>query len=161
MQRKKIPGYPRHSLTPDGQLFTDGEPADVFVGKNGYRQAYIFRGKKKSRHPKMIYKLMALTYLPPRPSNDHLVRHLDGDSLNDSAENLAWGTHSENMEDLRKHREERASLTKELKREIMREVRKSGKTVEDRKLLAIKYNVAFSTVNRIYWNQQEAKKKRK
>jgi len=161
MQLKKIPGYPRHSLTPDGQLFTDGEPARVFVGRNGYYQAYLYRGKKTTRHPKMIYKLMALTYLPKRPSKAHLVRHLDGDSLNDAASNLAWGTHADNMEDLRKHREDRASLTNDLKREIIKAVKKSGSTVEGRKQIANEYNVAFSTVNRIYWTAQDEKKPKK
>jgi HNH endonuclease len=151
MQRKKIPGYPRHSLTPEGELFTDGEPAEVFVGRDGYWQAYLHKGKKKTRHPKKIYKLMALTYLKPRPSPNHLVRHLDGDSLNDAAANLAWGTHSDNMEDLRKHREDRAPLTKALKSEIIRSLGKRNRSVEFRQELAKKNNVAFSTVNRIYW----------
>ena len=31
------------------------------------------------------------------------VRHLDGNSRNDSAENLAWGTRLENMRDMRRH----------------------------------------------------------
>jgi len=151
MEPKKIPGYPRHSLSHDGILYTDGEPTRVFVGKNGYWQAYIYRGKKKTRHPKMIYKLMACTYLKPRPSGQHLVRHLDGNSLNDSADNLSWGTHADNMEDLRKHRQDRASLTNDLKKSIIRAIRRSDGSVEALQKIAKRRNVAFSTVNRIYW----------
>ena len=158
MQRKKIPGFPRHSLTPEGELYTDGQPADVFVGRDGYWQGYLYRGKKKTRHPKKIYKLMAATYLPRRPSKSHLVRHLDGDSLNDAASNLAWGTHQDNMQDLRKHREGRASLTKDLKADIIRALGKRDRSVEFRQEVAQKHNVAFSTVNRIYWKIRDAKK---
>ena len=151
MEPKKIPGYPRHSLSRDGTLYTDGEPAKVFVGRNGYWQAYLWRGKKKTRHPKMIYKLMARTYLRTRPSGEHLIRHLDGNSLNDSADNLAWGTHADNMEDLRKHRLERAPLTNDLKKSIIRAVKKCDRSVESLQAIAEKHNVAFSTVNRLYW----------
>lgn len=156
--RRKIPGYPRHELTRDGQLFLDGEPAKVFVGRNGYRQAYIYRGKRRTKHPKMIYKLMARTFLPRRPSKEHLVRHLDGNSLNDHADNLAWGTHADNMQDLRKHREGRASLTKALKADILKALkRKKTWKTEDLEKLAKKHNVAFSTVNRLYWKIKDGK----
>lgn len=153
---KKIPGYPRYALSNRGTLYRDGKPVEVFVGKNGYRQAWIYRGKKKCKHPKMIYKLMAATYLGPRPSKKHLVRHLDGDCHNDRASNLAWGTHADNMEDLRKHRESRAKLTNELKAAIVKAVKKT-KTVEERKLLAAEFNVSFLTVNRYYWIWKDKK----
>ena len=151
---KKIPGYPRQSLTRSGQLFLDGEPAQTWISPTGYRVAWIYRGRKKLRRPKPIYKLMARTYLGPRPSKKHLVRHLDGNSLNDSVDNLAWGTHKQNMEDLRKHRAERASLTNDLKASIRQDVKKMCdegiESAEDLIPLTEKHNVAFSTVNRIY-----------
>ena len=103
---------------------------------------------------------MALTFLPPRPSKKHLVRHLNGNSLDDSASNLAWGTHADNMEDLRKHRESRAPLTKVLKASIIKDIKKSSGEVEDLKKIAEKHRVAFSTVNRIYWKIEDAKKKK-
>jgi len=156
MVTKKIPGYPRYSLSRNATLYRDGKEVEVFVGKNGYRQAWMYRGKKRLRHPKMIYKLMSMTYLGKRPSKDHLVRHLDGDCHNDSATNLAWGTHLDNMEDLRKHRETRASLTNDLKAVIIKAVKKT-KTVEDRKALATKHNVSFLTINRYYWKWKDGK----
>jgi len=160
MDLKPIPGYPRYSLSKDGRLFVRSDTPDVnvFIGRNGYRQAYLYRGKKRTRHPKLIYKLMASTYLPKRPSKGHLVRHLDGNSLNDAASNLAWGTHADNMEDLRKHRQDRASLTNDLKKSIIRAIRRSDGSTEALQKIAERRNVAFSTVNRIYWKIKDAKK---
>ena len=156
METRKIPGRPRYSLTPNAILFRDGKEVEIFVGKNGYRQAWIYRGKKRLRHPKLLYKLMAATYLGRRPSKKHLVRHLDGDCHNDAAANLAWGTHYDNMQDLKKHRESRASLTNALKAVIIKAVKKT-KTVEDRKALAAKHNVSFLTVNNYYWKWKDGK----
>lgn len=154
---KKIPGYPRQSLTPDGRLFRDGEEVETFLDKSGYRVAWVYRGKKKLRHPKKIYQLMAKTYLGPKPFKGALVRHLDGDCHNDSAENLAWGSHKENMEDLRKHREEWSPLTNELKEQIREDISAEKPFIDhdDRVnvcvMVAEKHNVSFSTVNRIFW----------
>jgi len=160
METKPIPGYPLYSLSKCGKLFrrSDTVEIEIFVGRNGYRQAYLYRGKKRTRHPKMIYKLMAATYLSKRPSDKHLVRHLDGNSLNDAANNLAWGTHADNMEDLRKHREDRAPLTNKLKSSIIRAIKRSNGTTEDLQKIAKRRKVAFSTVNRLYWKTKDAKK---
>ena len=152
---KKIPGYPRQALSPDGTLYRDGEPAEVFIGLDGYRQAWIYRGKKQLRHPKKIYQLMAKTYLGPKPGKGYLVRHLDGNCHNDSAENLCWGTHAENMEDLRKHNAGRSSLTNGLKKQIAFDInRERPFTDNDHRvrvlvILAEKHKVSFLTVNRV------------
>jgi len=134
------------------------DQVEVFVGRDGYRQAYLYRGTKKTRHPKKIYQLMAKTFLEERPSKDHLVRHLDGNSINDSIENLAWGTHADNMEDLKKHNEDRATLNDELKLAITIDIRRSKLPLYDPEirvntLLSISLDrmVPFTTVNRIYW----------
>lgn len=156
IQTKKIPGYPRQSLSRCGRLFwtSSGEEIETFIGRNGYRQAYIYRGKKRLYHPKMIYRLMALTYLPPRPSKKHVVRHLDGDCNNNSADNLAWGTQKQNMADLKKHKKTRTKLTDDLKKIIIDEL-KSGASREE---LYKTHKVSFLTINRLYWMVEDGKK---
>lgn len=42
---------------------------------------------------------MLETFVGPRPFSEAEARHLNDDSLDDSLENLAWGTHTENMAD--------------------------------------------------------------
>lgn len=81
-------GYGRREL---GQtLNADGYPS-VRLSVNGGRRRIA------------VYKLVAESFLPPRPSEKHQVRHLDGNKMNSCAENLAWGTAKENAWDRDKH----------------------------------------------------------
>lgn len=152
---RHIPGYPRYSLTTDGQLYFDGELADVFIGLDGYRQAWIYRGKKRLRHPRKIYQLMARTYLSPKPGEGYVIRHLDGNCHNDSMNNLCWGTHKENMQDLKKHNASRSPVTNELKSEIQNRILNSrpyasaNQRVEVLRNLASTFNVSYLTINSI------------
>jgi hypothetical protein len=52
---------------------------------------------------KSVHRLVALAFLGPSPCPGHHVRHLDGDSLNNRAKNLAWGSAVENEADKRRH----------------------------------------------------------
>jgi len=56
----------------------------------------------KRRHL-AVHRLVAFVHLPPRPSSSHEVRHLDGSKINNHANNLAWGTRSENALDRQRH----------------------------------------------------------
>lgn len=57
------------------------------------------RGTKRSAR---IHNLVAHAFLGPRPAGLQ-VRHLDGNPLNNSVSNLAYGTASENALDKRRH----------------------------------------------------------
>ena len=50
-----------------------------------------------------VHKLVALHHLPPKPSQRHELRHLDGNKDNPHADNLAWGTPKENAADRELH----------------------------------------------------------
>jgi hypothetical protein len=156
---RKIPGRPRYALSRDGVLYDlkKQEEAYVYIGKNGYRVARLYRGKRLNRTPIPIYKLMALTYHGPKPFDGALVRHLDGDCHNDAADNLQWGTPKENREDLRKHSEDRAKLTPELKQTIIHAIKTRGNYDFERVEIAKEYNVSFLTVNRLFWLVKDGK----
>ena len=49
-----------------------------------------------------IHQLVAVAFIGPRPDG-HEVCHDDGVPSNNRAENLAWGTRKENIEDRRRH----------------------------------------------------------
>lgn len=49
-----------------------------------------------------VHTLVARAFLGPYPDGQE-VRHLDGDSMNPRVENLAFGTHVENMQDMVRH----------------------------------------------------------
>lgn len=46
-----------------------------------------------------VHTLVAAAFLGPRPFDGAVVRHLDGDPSNNSVDNLAYGTPSENILD--------------------------------------------------------------
>jgi hypothetical protein len=50
-----------------------------------------------------VHVLVALAFLPPRPSPKHEVRHLDGSRTNNVPINLAWGTRAQNNRDKKHH----------------------------------------------------------
>lgn len=68
--------------------------------KDGYfRMALNRNGKGYNRH---LHAWIALAFLGPRPEGLE-VRHLDGDQTNNRVSNLAYGTHSENVQDTIRH----------------------------------------------------------
>ena len=58
---------------------------------------YVQLGHKQAGSP--VHQLVALAFLGPRPEGLD-VRHLDGDPRNNRADNLAYGTRTENILDV-------------------------------------------------------------
>jgi hypothetical protein len=85
-----------------------GRSNGLVLKRNAYLPGYMYVnlhvGFKMKR--RTIHELVALVFHGPRPEGKE-VRHLDGDRLNCRADNLMYGTHSENMLDLVRHRAER------------------------------------------------------
>lgn len=52
---------------------------------------------------KCVHQLIALAWLPPRPSPEHQVAHWDGNRLNSAPSNLRWATPLENAADMLRH----------------------------------------------------------
>ena len=84
-----------------------------YLGHRGYHELASYSSDKyghqvvdididgKRRH-KYLAVLVAEAFVP-NPYNYPVVRHLDGDPLNNHAFNLAWGTHQDNMDDAKRH----------------------------------------------------------
>jgi hypothetical protein len=103
-----------YRITKDGRVFSfttnwrgHGEREMIQApNADGYPSVRLtIRGRR--RHIS-VHRLVALVHLPPRPSPRHEIRHLDGDKTNRHADNLAWGTVSENALDRQRHGTERA-----------------------------------------------------
>jgi hypothetical protein len=106
---------PQHS-PPGYEVTRDGRVFSIATNWRGYgRREMVAKHRDKDGYPYVrilidgkrtllkIHTLVALRYLPPRPSIKHQIRHLDGNPLNSSASNLAWGTNQENVDDRERH----------------------------------------------------------
>lgn len=66
--------------------------------KDGYLRLQLGKGKRVTLH-----RAICLAFHGLPPSEDSVVRHLDDDRSNNSPENLAWGSASDNMKDSRRN----------------------------------------------------------
>lgn len=104
-----IPDYPGYEASADGQIFSvehnwRGYGVRVLeqdLNASGYPSVRITVDGKRKRIS--VHRLIAATFLPPRPSDAHEVRHLDGNKLNSAVANLAWGTKKDNADDREQH----------------------------------------------------------
>ena len=69
--------------------------------KKGYLRVRLTVNGK--RRPFRVHRLVAKEYLPPRPTPQHELRHLNGNKQDNRAVNLAWGMAQDNADDREKH----------------------------------------------------------
>jgi transposase-like protein len=105
--------WPAYRIGNDGSVWSrwrKGPGADLSapwrrmrwqVDADGYRRMELRNVDGEARSFK-VCSLVCRAFHGPRPAGTE-CRHLDGDSLNDSADNLAWGTPTENAHDRRRH----------------------------------------------------------
>ena len=114
MEVRPVPGYEDlYMVASDGSVISmhSGKPLALRPGthKNGYRFVGLWRaGKCKMTD---VHIIVAAAFIGPRPDGK-VIRHLDGNMVNNSANNLAYGTPSENSRDALRHgRHRNASKT--------------------------------------------------
>lgn len=158
-QMKDIPGYPGYLASEDGLIYSlrSGSVRQLSMRlHNGYWHVNVNIGvSNDTKVKKQVHQLVLLAFSGPKPSDSHITRHLDGNPLNNSKTNLAWGTPKENTSDSMQHgtaaclrRGQRAVATK-LKPEIIlsieREARSGKRLVE----IAKRYGITHTHVRRI------------
>jgi hypothetical protein len=99
---KEIEYAPGYFITEDGKVWSfkdaakKGRVLRAHLSTGGYRQVTLsVKGKPLYRK---VSRLVAEAYCE-KPDGTYLVRHLDGDQLNDRADNLRWGTQLDNARD--------------------------------------------------------------
>jgi hypothetical protein len=108
---RDIPGFPGYRIYRDGtiesNLWHSHKPNrewcqlhPVIDKEWGYRTTRLSRDSKG--YSRKVYSLVALAFLGPRQPGQ-VVRHLNGNPADDRVENLAYGTHADNMVDSRVH----------------------------------------------------------
>ena len=108
---RNIPQYSRYMVSNDGRVMA--------IHKcDNHKENYILKPRPKSKHPYPIYRvigddgkrrtvylhtLVVRAFHGDKPNKYAVTRHLDGNPLNNTPENLAWGTAKENIHDSIKH----------------------------------------------------------
>ena len=75
--------------------------------RGGYLVVTLYGGRK--RRSATVHQLVAAAFLGECPAGQ-IVRHLDGNPANNTASNLAYGTHSQNLLDQVRHGTHRSSV---------------------------------------------------
>lgn len=95
-------------------------------------------------HGSLVHALVALTFIGPRPEG-HDVRHLDGNPLNNRADNLAYGTRTENILDVYRIGRAWRALTVDQVQDIRRRLQAGERGVD----LAKEYGVGQACISAI------------
>lgn len=96
-QQKQITNYENYLIDTEGNVFNTNTQKYLMgsISEHGYRYYRL----SKNNNKKMVYahRLVADHFLD-NPQNLPVVNHIDGDKLNNKAENLEWVSYSENTE---------------------------------------------------------------
>jgi len=105
----------RYFISRDGVVFSKYDNKDNLlkeprvrktqIQKNGYERCYInWQSKSGAVYANVwIHQAVCRAFHGPRPSGLYEVAHIDGDKLNNKAENLRWATKKENEADKKIH----------------------------------------------------------
>lgn len=107
---KTISEFPLYQISNYGRV-KNRQMGNLLKGRslNGYTQI-CFKWNDRL-HFQYIHILVLTYFRGPCPSGLE-SRHLDGIRNHNTLDNLAWGTHQENMEDKIRHRKEKESTCK-------------------------------------------------
>lgn len=137
---KQHPSMTNVFVSPDGRIFYE---LPQNTGYGGYRTLHV-PGKNTLR----AHTVICEAYHGERPAGA-VVRHLDGVSTNDHADNLAWGTQQENCDDTVRHgkstkgsKNPQAVLTR---RKVL-DIRRRRVAGESNAALAAEYGVSPATI---------------
>lgn len=112
------------------------------AGQSSDPHLRVVLGKKAPSS--LVHVLVATTFLGPRPAGCD-VRHLDGDPLNNRVDNLAYGSRTENIQDVYRIGRPWKTLTVEQVRDIRRRLAAGEKG----RVLAREYGVSEACISAI------------
>ncbi len=112
MEIREIPGFPNYSVTMSGRVWSHRR-IDIFGRKQGgqwlkpqvvnkWGHLKVVLCKNKAKHQRLVHRLVLETYVGPCPPGME-CRHLNGDPANNSLDNVCWGTHADNVQDMVRH----------------------------------------------------------
>ncbi len=160
---RTITGFSDYEVSDHGRVRRCTAACGAVVGKVlktqrhpfGYPQLKLCKNGK--HYGFEVHRLVAISFLGPKPSKNHHVAHNDNNPENCRAENLRWATAKENNADKAKfgtmpsgEKNGMARLTEEKVRRIIT-LRLQGQSLKE---IASKYGVSFQAISRIVLKQR-------
>lgn len=100
----RVPGFSGYFATESGRIWSLKGSAPIivkpYVNPHGYPMVGLSLGWK--RKTMYVHEVVALAFLGVRPPKA-VIRHLDGNPLNNHVKNLKYGTVAENSADTKEH----------------------------------------------------------
>ena len=98
MQWRVIAGHPRYEINLAAEIRNDkGKVMAQQANEQGYLKFSPYTDGRY--HTVFIHRALAEAFIGPSPFPGAVVRHLNDDKLDNRIENLAWGTHQQNIDD--------------------------------------------------------------
>jgi hypothetical protein len=146
-QWRLVPLYPNYEVSSTGDVRNTITKRPLLPWGHASGHLYVTIGGIT----RQIHHIVMAAFGPPRPFGQE-CRHLDGNPLNNSVDNLAWGTRKQNIEDVIRHRGKspRASITPETADKIRAALDERGPHERGaRRLIAAEFGVTIHVVNDI------------
>lgn len=114
---REIENFPGYWVTTAGRIWSDKSNRYLkgFLDDWGYIKVGLYRNDK--RHIFRLHRLILSAYYGPCPDG-YVCRHLDGNPVNNTVDNLRWGTPKENSQDSLRHDTHNGKLNEQQKRDI-------------------------------------------
>lgn len=98
MGLKQIVNFPGYKISKTGMIWSNisNKFLKLCINSGGYYLVTLVKDKK--HYSKLLHSLLLETFVCPPPKG-YQCRHLDGNKLNNSLDNLCWGTPKENCQD--------------------------------------------------------------
>jgi len=132
----------------DGKVFSKtGYKLSTWKSSTGYLEFSCFSGSKKNNTRKtfkiFVHRLVAYQKYGEDLFNHDCVRHLDGNKLNNTPDNILVGTFSENTMDIKKEvRIKKSSLAcRKFKDSLIKEIRRFHKNSKSYKKTMNEFNI--------------------
>lgn len=93
--RVQIPGYPGYTIDETGCVLNKRGKEVGYLSSYGYKMVTL--RNDDGAKALLVHRLVAELFVDGRTPEKRVVDHIDGDKLNNRAENLRWVSQSENL----------------------------------------------------------------
>jgi hypothetical protein len=147
---RSCPSFPQYHCDRVGRvyLFRHGAWFEVkqSINSEGYLRVHVRHPGDGRMRLTRVHRMIADAFYGPSPTPDHLARHLNDIRTDNRAENIAWGTRSENAQDASRNGRTVRRLSFEQAEDIRRRYASGDHGVT---ALAVEFGVSNQTVRGI------------